>query len=311
MVIYSFHMPLFFVITGLIIGSRRGKGRIRKDFLTYLVPYFVWSIIYLILSVLANYENIRGVVLERLYAMVSFRGAAPLWFLCTLFWSKVLFTSIDYVVGKLKTRYYIIYFLILAILFLLCVFFDYCYKSISVLHSNPFIAYPFVAFCRLWISIFFVIFGYLVSKSGMLNKVAYTSSLSKMSLLLCSVLFLILINLSFMNKVNMHLYDFDSIVLFFITAFIGVFAILLLCMILPPNNKMLSYLGKHTLEVMVLHYHPIPLLTIVFLLFQLFDIAQYTFIQACVVLLVVLVIIHLLKVTVYKNPVLKFLLLGR
>jgi fucose 4-O-acetylase-like acetyltransferase len=46
--LYTFHMPLFFLLAGLYVWPALDKGRIpfiRSKFMAIVVPYFVWSII--------------------------------------------------------------------------------------------------------------------------------------------------------------------------------------------------------------------------------------------------------------------------
>ena len=94
--IYLFHMPLFFVVSGIPKGiinkcSNDKKATVQKLFKRLMVPYFVWSVIYIILSVGVHFRDWREIVPERVWAVVSCRGVAPLWFLAALFISNVIF----------------------------------------------------------------------------------------------------------------------------------------------------------------------------------------------------------------------------
>ena len=84
-VIYSFHIPLFFVISGITMGlkyigssssseslANEVKNRARR----LLIPYIIWSIIYIAITIIENLESpekIRAIFLERTYAVVTGR----------------------------------------------------------------------------------------------------------------------------------------------------------------------------------------------------------------------------------------------
>ena len=89
--IYSFHMPLFFIISGLCIKDSKilEKKTIRKMVKVYLVPYAIWTVIYLLLfqgiSIVkgqGSIINLENVVFDH---DISICGVAPLWFLLALF----------------------------------------------------------------------------------------------------------------------------------------------------------------------------------------------------------------------------------
>lgn len=94
--IYSFHMPLFFVISGFLLFSHFKKRNFQIDMKQELVnrsisllrPYFIWSMIYILLDIaisLIMQRDTIGMILERCYATFTGRGIAPLWFLASLF----------------------------------------------------------------------------------------------------------------------------------------------------------------------------------------------------------------------------------
>lgn len=47
--IYSFHMPLFFLVSGVVVGRAKDGWRpfLKKNVLTLLVPYLIWALIFL------------------------------------------------------------------------------------------------------------------------------------------------------------------------------------------------------------------------------------------------------------------------
>ena len=87
-IIYSFHMPLFFLISGFFIEKSLSKYS-RKELLknklkTLMYPYFVWSIIQILVNIiLSKYTNNTTdlwAVLKIIYLPI-----APFWYLYALF----------------------------------------------------------------------------------------------------------------------------------------------------------------------------------------------------------------------------------
>lgn len=75
--INAFTMPLFLIISGLIIGMRATDIEIGKTARRRLLPYLCWSIVYIMCNLFDNPEWMSG-TLERGYACLSGRGIAPL-----------------------------------------------------------------------------------------------------------------------------------------------------------------------------------------------------------------------------------------
>lgn len=92
--IYTFHMPLFFLLSGLLVTKRleKGQGAFLKALVPAIIwPYFLWSIaqftIIYALGTVVNRpaENYWPVILSLPWNTVS-----QFWFLYALFWMHVL-----------------------------------------------------------------------------------------------------------------------------------------------------------------------------------------------------------------------------
>lgn len=101
-IIYSFHMPLFFFLSGLFI-SRQCENNfhiyLKKNFKSLLLPYFYFNIIsiafYYTMSIMFHKELLIGNVQDNLIGIfVGMRFGSPyhhvLWFLPCLFFAKML-----------------------------------------------------------------------------------------------------------------------------------------------------------------------------------------------------------------------------
>lgn len=94
----SFHMPLFFLVTGIVYGMRKAEYRAiqfpwRKKISTMLVPYLIWGL--LTQGTFGMLKIIGGSAPGEVFTSVLqqiFRGNAGfLWFLPTLFLAELLF----------------------------------------------------------------------------------------------------------------------------------------------------------------------------------------------------------------------------
>ncbi|WP_309262425.1 acyltransferase family protein [Lysobacter arvi] len=87
-VIYSFHMPLFFFLSGLFFQSSfvaRGRlGMVENKVQTILYPYVVWSLLQGGVEVLLSKYTNGGATLSEL-ATLAWQPRAQLWFLYVLF----------------------------------------------------------------------------------------------------------------------------------------------------------------------------------------------------------------------------------
>lgn len=105
---YSFHMGLFFLLSGFVFANRFLTGdyqlaeQLKNKFCRLMVPYFIYSVITLLLKLaFAKYAN-NSFELKEFYKI--FLGENPnggLWYLWTLFMIMVMFLLI----GKSKHRW--------------------------------------------------------------------------------------------------------------------------------------------------------------------------------------------------------------
>lgn len=252
--IYSFHMPLFFVISGFLLclknPSIESIGKIAKRL---LIPYFIWSFVYLSAYLIRGFEF--DVVVERLLAIITGRGVAPLWFLWDLFFSELIFVlllAFWKTFGKIK-------FLCAMVALALATFLlsDFYELSQDILEENTFVMYCFISMARLFPSVFFLIVGALFVR---VNKTLSCNKKTCFLLGLASFIVLFFIQKYTGNRVNMHLFYFENPLIFLVTGSLGSIAVLCLCKMFYPNIRVLAFLGRKSLDVMVLHYPPVPLM---------------------------------------------------
>lgn len=109
-VIYSFHMPLFFIVSGMFLKPMPIMAAVRKYAVRLLLPYYVVAIIALLSVWLAGYffavkvdDWAEDLLMRVAYTSGSFGSRylsdipiiGPLWFLWALFWGCSLWSFIS------------------------------------------------------------------------------------------------------------------------------------------------------------------------------------------------------------------------
>lgn len=83
-VIYAFHMPFFFFLSGLFAGSRAPLATtLQRRFVTIVYPYFLWSIVQVLLSMAAHDYANRPQTLDNLIR-ITIAPVGQFWFLYVL-----------------------------------------------------------------------------------------------------------------------------------------------------------------------------------------------------------------------------------
>lgn len=211
--IYSFHMPLFFIISGIALGLKSSfHCNISNVTKRLLIPYIERSLLYTVLLIIRNKYSWKSIFLERGYAAVTGRGIAPLWFLATLFEARIFLSGFENMIkgenwGKHKEVK------LLAICLAISVGLDMVLENIN----DRILQYPMVSLERMFLATIFVLIGYYVGVSG--------------SLFLIS-----------------------------------------LCMLLPKSIWWLAEIGKNSMDIMTLHYPPMPVLKYFIIMAEALDV---------------------------------------
>ena len=103
--IWSFHMPLFFFLSGMMYNSlkySRIKELIKRVVKTLIIPYVFFSIIVVLGYILLNY--FQGFSITKDWGGIELVtdgwGGIALWFVPTLIFVQLLFWSIDRIKGN-------------------------------------------------------------------------------------------------------------------------------------------------------------------------------------------------------------------
>jgi fucose 4-O-acetylase-like acetyltransferase len=219
--IFSFHMPLFFLVSGYLYKEKIFIKLIQTNFKRIILPYLVTvSLIALFFLFKDGFYTMFRWIISVFIAngsgeVFNFRGhIGPLWFLITYFFSYIFF----YLTLKINKTYYQVF--LLAVLFVLsfivkkvigllpldilsaiigCIFLyvGYNYKNIKFLFEN-----------RFFISIGIIIWGLCVY-SGKMSMATHTYPLNFINVIgACYGVFVVHRIIKRINKVSVPIYRF-------------------------------------------------------------------------------------------------------
>ena len=107
--IFSFHMPLFFIIAGFLYRRSSLAERMKRDFKRLIVPYFMTALLiicfYALSYLLTGEGSVQYWIKAELWGSGSPNHTSPLfgnfpyigaiWFILAMFWCKLIFTVIE------------------------------------------------------------------------------------------------------------------------------------------------------------------------------------------------------------------------
>lgn len=243
--IYTFHLPLFFFISGYLFNIKKYNNSIKEllnsKFKSLLVPYSIFSFVnYLFWITFRKFANhgSSNILKPLVGIFVGIRGTewtlsnGTLWFVLALFVAEII---LYYVVEKMKTNKLIFISLII-------------FSIIGYLYNK------FVGIRLLWsidVSLTAVVFlgmGYLSKTLDIINKI----NMKYMSLFFVLNLVSGLAN----EEVNMFAGIYGNYFLFYIASISGIFYTILLIKKLPII-KLFNYVGNNSFVFLALHQYMI------------------------------------------------------
>lgn len=283
--IYSFHMPLFFLISGYFYNKRPTIEQIKRDFYGLILPYIIFCCLLMLYGLFTDlFRNITFPHETVKWFRIGFYGSynpntqlgnwvGPIWFLICLFWCKTVFNFL-YSENEDKN---IVLFIFLPII--VSYLFNFFYIPLYVLQGLT--------------SMIFYHIGHLARKNNLLNK--------KYSRSMIFFLFIFWIYCIFFSHINMQSGYYDNFIVNVVGAVSGTYFIYLsikfietkICLI----KKILIYIGKYSLIVLCFHsldYTINPFVIIINKIQSLLPITQGHFYRYYIILRLIYVIIVLL-----------------
>ncbi len=226
--LYSFHMPLFFFITGITFNENHTfKKFIQKRFKSLIIPY----IIFVLLSMLIFYDITKNMEIKDILTNIFFVNSSiiwnsSLWFLPVLFLTNILF----YIICKIcKTKIS----KTITLIILLTIGFIFSHYQITLpfgLHILP-------------VSTAFLFFGYIFTKLNLLEKLKGKEINHYIFFIVTTLsIYLALKN----GRVNMSTNLYNNYIIYYICALCGIITYLYISLIIS-KNKLLEFFGDISL----------------------------------------------------------------
>ena len=236
--IYSFHIPLFFIVSGMMLGIKDIRERkffktVIKLIRTLIVPYVFFNIFGTAILYLSGLKDfVQAGLNQDIFLFLIGAGGHSTWFLTSLFVAQICFL----IVTKIKNEYlrHIISVIIVAVGFIL---------------SNKIVL--FISVTRGMIGYSFLYIGYLFSrvmsaKNWDIRKWKIPAGLG--------LLFINIVSTLLNSRVDMHQFVFGNIALYYIGNLAGTLFILFLCAKIENIRiKPLNYIGENSIIVQCTH----------------------------------------------------------
>ncbi len=263
--VYSFHVPLFFFLSGTTFSTRNSYRKfLIKRIKTLLIPYWAVMAISLVLfyfmgkftadslSIETVEFSWKNYILGSLYGNYKtgfLKANAPLWFLPCLFVVQNLMYGIVKLTEKLKKP-------VLGIVSALVLSVAICYINFYVFKIS---SLPFAIETAFYM-LPYTVLGYIVGKYPIpdLKKRILSLVISAVLFAACAFSCVFLDILS-----NPSSDQYSNLTLCIITAVVGTFAVYFLSKAIP-SCKPLSYIGQSTMVILLLHKFPILFFQVMF-----------------------------------------------
>lgn len=253
--LYSFHMPLFFLVSGVVISRHRHEydkkhwtNFLVKNTMTLLVPYFIWGAIYSNFT----YENFGKLFYGSWQIINEAETLSSIWFLLCLFAARAMAEFVLMISWKFKMIERHLFSLIIAVLSF----------AIGLLLPKISIGYP-LCFDVAFVALGFILLGY--ATKDLLLKLTEKSILVHILLTVAFAGFLLLGQITQHNKDFVMLMcksEYGNILPFFLSSIGGTGMVLSVSMLLSKFfanrdknilKKYMVWVGMNTIGIFLLH----------------------------------------------------------
>lgn len=273
--IYSFHMPLFFVLSGFVFNPKRYssfsdflKRRVKNLICPYILFAFMSVLIECVIIIYGNgfsVDTLKTLCDGMINILVS-RGSAdffnaPLWFVLCLFTIEIIY----FFISKLRVNLIVTISMILIVLgwFLESEYFNlFDNKSLPWSIDSALFALGFYAL------------GNLLSHKSKLCTYLFSDGKNKSLIIICIVVICIAVGfpLALANgKVSLGSKILNNGFIFYATGIIGTLLVVSVSVLLK-KSRFLTWCGQNSFYIMAVHYVCRVLLRYVY---KLFDVPLY------------------------------------
>lgn len=259
--VYSFHVPLFFFLTGVTFS--RGKNGFWKFLIQkakrLLVPFCIfaavsWSVYAFLGKFVSSFaekaidSSIHSIIISTLKGYCA--ANTPLWFLPCLFLELLFLYAITFIIDRITENRRLSYGLLGLSVFAAAAI-QYIIYSLSLFSTKAPIFKVDVAIAMLPFSLSGVLLSRLIRANQKAARKPYIFILS----LLCiagggfSALKLNIL-------VGYQSSEYGKILIFYLSAFLSVLGFTLLCFFIP-KSRAISYIGSNTMPILLMHKFPV------------------------------------------------------
>lgn len=263
--IVSFHMPMFFVISGMLMAA---TGEENKPVSSYIkgklkriaVPYIGYSVLFLVLEIVFMYltDTVSWInIIQNTYYTICLYGNSVLWFLPAMFFACLMFYFL-----RRKTNHKVT----ISIVIILTIIMYGLNKLNGIMgmsfSGNMFMSelfFFFVMVIRSFFAMFYLATGYYLYVL-LVKQLDFTSKVKPVLMALIGICILALIGwTSQINGiVDFHFLMLGNPFLFLFNSVAGSIAVILICMSFEGISeikvfKLIRFYGKNSLTIMATH----------------------------------------------------------
>ena len=251
--IVTFHMPLFFVVSGMLMNltdekNREMKPLVIKKLKRIMLPYLIFSVLYPVIDLLYYFITGNGDPYGTLGTNISdtlmLYGYSVLWFLPTAFFGEVIFLLIIKGSMKVYEKYSDLLALVISFALSIAMFF------VLGNNGNHFIQ----SFVRFFIAAF------LIAAGNIIYPILKRNQLKTPLKIMAALLFLVILLLFHGRNgiVDMHFAVYGNIFMFYLDALLGSMGVILISMSMENIStfflcRILIFYGINSLFVMITH----------------------------------------------------------
>ncbi len=249
--IYAFHVPLFFFLSGCFISEKKGlKEQLFSKFDSLLKPYIVISVLLVTKTLLENSLTINYMT-GLLYGNGLTIEWVPMWFLTHLFIASL----ISYAILRMVFSHITINFLKLAFILGMLYFGVFYIKAFWLgdalfFRDSNLYGLPFSSDILL-VTVPYLLLGNIYRKSVLGMKTNHVLGvLSIFSVLTLSFLF--------NDKVDLNLRNYDGFITVNLKILCSIYAVLYLSLVLSKINLVniaFAYSGKASMFILIFHFY--------------------------------------------------------
>lgn len=247
-ILYTFHMPLFFILTGMTYrwpsnsGWQSIKERLFRNAGVLLIPYLFFALIYSKLT----FPNLALISYSSWKTMRMAGTLSSLWFLMALFMSHVYLLFVFKLLPKKHEENTLLLLIIAIVLLTIGVFLPYGGKY----------GYPWMTNVA-FVGSAFILFGKLLRK--LVNRFSEMNIACRLfALVVTLILFIVMIPVNHPSPGYVLMADgiYDNAVFFAVTALLGSTSVIMFSQISDVLLSRLSFvlwIGKNTLGIFLIH----------------------------------------------------------